>query len=210
MKEAVDASIKQELRAYHTQITPHFLYNTLNTIIGLSYVDVEKSREALEHLSIYFRTKLDFYKQQSLVPIEEELELVDAYVSIEKLRFEHLNVEYNIDPSIKIDIPSLTIQPLVENAIQHGLCNKEHDAKLYLSVQQVDEYVEIIIEDNGVGMSDIQKRAILQGQNQRLGFLNPYNKIKLLKNSRFELQSEVGKGTKIVILLRNPQTSLIK
>lgn len=210
MKVAVDNSVKQELRAYHTQITPHFLYNTLNTIIGLSYVDVEKMREALEHLSVFFRAKLDYYKQQSMVSIEEELELVEAYVLIEKLRFNHLNVEYNIDSTIDIEIPSLTLQPLVENAIQHGLINKEQDAKLYIGVQRVDDSVEIVIEDNGIGMSKEQQRAILQGQNQRLGFLNPFNKIRLFQNSRFELHSELDKGTRITIYLRDTNSKIIE
>src|SRR5690606_30781443 len=105
---------------YYAQITPHFLYNTLNTIIGLSYIDQEQTREALEHLATYFRTKLNFKKQRSFITLEEEVELVKAYLAIEKMRFEErLLIEYNIDETIKICIPTMTLQPLVENAVQH-------------------------------------------------------------------------------------------
>lgn len=203
MKEAVETSVKQELMYYHAQITPHFLYNTLNSIIGLSYKDAAKSREAMEYLSVYFRAKLDFHKQHSIVSIEEEIELIQAYLAIEQLRFERLQVEFNIDESIDIPIPSMTLQPLVENAIHHGLINKEKDAKISISIQQVDEYVHIIVEDNGVGMSGEQQQQLLKGQSQRLGFLNPLKKVALIQNSKFELYSKKGEGTKISIMLRN-------
>lgn len=203
MKSAVEDSVKKELRSYHAQITPHFLFNTLNTIIGLSFVDIEKAREALEHLAIYFRAKLDYQKIQSVVSIEEELELVGAYLAIEKLRFNHLNIELNIDTEIEIDIPAMTLQPLVENAIQHGLKNRKEGATLFISVQEVGEYVEIIIEDNGIGMSEEKQKQLLRSESERLGFLNPFYKITLMKDSKFELHSEEGKGTRIVIMLLN-------
>lgn len=203
MKEAVEASVKQELMYYHGQITPHFLYNTLNSIIGLSYEDVEKSREALEYLSIYFRAKLDFQKQQSIISIEEEMELVEAYLAIEQIRFKQLQVELNIDESIDCKIPSMSLQPLVENAIHHGLVNKEHEAKVMISIQRDGEYVRIVIEDNGVGMSSEQQQQLLEGQSKRLGFLNPFKKITLMQNSKFELNSTLGQGTQIVIMLRD-------
>lgn len=203
MKKAVETSIKQELNYYHAQITPHFLYNTLNSIIGLSYIDGDKAREALEHLSVYFRAKLDFQKQQSLVSIEEEIELIEAYLAIEQLRFDHLQVELNIDPNIDCEIPSLTLQTLVENAINHGLRFKKEDAKLRIGIRQVGDYVQIEIEDNGVGMSPEQQSKLLKGQSNRLGFLNPFNKIRLFKNSKFELDSKEGEGTKITIFLQN-------
>ncbi|MFC7685898.1 ATP-binding protein [Ureibacillus sp. GCM10028918] len=204
MKEAVEWSVKQELMYYYAQITPHFLYNTLNSIIGLSYEDAAKSREALEYLSVYFRAKLDFQKQLSIVSIEEEMELVEAYLAIEQLRFKELRVELDIDESVAIKIPSMTLQPLVENAIHHGLVNK-NDAKIIISIQRVGEYVQIVVEDNGVGMSNEQQQQLLKGQNQRLGFQNPFKKIMLMHNSKFELYSTPGEGTRIVMIVRDKQ-----
>lgn len=202
MKQAMARSVKQELSFYYAQITPHFLYNTLNSIIGLSYSDVEKTREALEQLAIYFRAKLDYQKQQSIVSLEEELELVQAYLTIEQLRFDTLNIVWDVGESIDIDLPSMTLQPLVENAIHHAFVDKTKDATLLISAKEMDDHVEIIIQDNGVGIPKEKQHQLLKGQSQRLGFLNPFEKIKLMQNSKFELYSEEGKGTKIVIILK--------
>lgn len=87
MKASSQEALENELKFLSTQITPHFLYNTFNTIIGLSYKGEEKTREALHHLSTYFRAKLDFQGQNNLIPLENEIELVQAYPPIEKMRF---------------------------------------------------------------------------------------------------------------------------
>lgn len=202
VQDAVQQSINHELKAYHAQITPHFLFNTLNTIIGLSYQDEKKTREALSYLAIYFRAKLDFQKQQSLVPLYDEIELVQAYLAIEKLRFgDQLMVHYDIDEAVQTLIPAMTIQPLVENAIQHGLSRKIDGATFRLSIREEEGFVIIKIEDNGIGISKEKQEQLLHKESQRFGFKNPFEKLKLIKNSSFELHSEEGKGTRICIRL---------
>lgn len=202
VQDAVQQSINHELKAYHAQITPHFLFNTLNTIIGLSYQDEKKTREALSYLAIYFRAKLDFQKQQSLVPLYDEIELVQAYLAIEKLRFgDQLMVHYDIDEAVQTLIPAMTIQPLVENAIQHGLSRKIDGATFWLSIREEEGFVIIQIEDNGIGISKEKQEQLLHKESQRFGFKNPFEKLKLIKNSSFELHSEEGKGTRICIRL---------
>lgn len=202
VQDAVQQSIINELRAYHAQITPHFLFNTLNTIIGLSYKDAKKAREALSYLAIYFRAKLDYQKQQSLIPLHEEIELVQSYLAIEKLRFgDQLTIHYDIDESVQVLIPAMTIQPLVENAIQHGLARKIDGASFWLSIKEETGFVIIRIEDNGVGIPKEKKEKLLHGESQRFGFKNPFEKLKLINKSTFELESEEGKGTRISIKL---------
>lgn len=204
MREAVQLSVQNELSHYYGQITPHFLYNTLNTVIGLSYENPEKTREALEYLSVYFRSKLDFQKQQAMIPLDEEIELVESYLAIEKLRFgNQLTIIYDIDESIHVMIPAMTIQPLVENAVQHGLSKKTVGGTLTLSIQRDNGKVIIIIEDNGCGIQKDKQEQILHGYSQRIGFKNPFEKIKLLKNSSFQLISKEEKGTKIIIILED-------
>ncbi|MFD6903509.1 histidine kinase, partial [Streptomyces diastaticus] len=103
MKDSVSQSIHNELSYYQAQITPHFLYNTMNTIIGLSYQNADRARDALEHLAVYFRSKLDYTKHHSMVSIEEEMELVESYLAIEKIRFgDLLFIDWDIDESIDI------------------------------------------------------------------------------------------------------------
>ncbi len=202
IKESSKEAIKNELNSLSMQIPPHFLYNTFNTIIGLSYKDQEKTREALQYLSIYFRAKLDYNTQNNLIPLENEIELVQAYLAIEKLRFgERLHIKYDIDDNIEAVIPSMTIQPLVENAVNHGVVSKQSGGTVKVVMKKVDQGIKIIIEDNGVGIPIEKQEELLNGKGTRIGFSNPFRKLKLIKNATFSLESTVGKGTKITIIL---------
>lgn len=208
MKRAAQQSIHDELSNFHAQIAPHFLYNTLNTIIALTYKDTEKAREALQHLATYFRAKLDFYSQNTVVLLEQELDLVQSYVAIEQMRYgDRLIVNYAIDEQVKARIPSLTIQPLVENAIRHGISKKDTVGTLGISVQQQGGDVVIRIEDDGVGMSEEKQAALLNNTNGGIGFVNSFNKLKLVKNAQFSLESAEGKGTTITIILPGVKNS---
>ncbi|MBP1992975.1 ATP-binding protein [Paenibacillus eucommiae] len=200
MKKSAQDAVEHELSYFYAQITPHFLYNTLNAIIALSWFDQEKTQTALEHLSTYFRGKLDYQKQRSLVPLEEEIQLVKAYLAIEQLRFEErLHIEYNIDETIQTYIPSMTLQPLVENAVHHGISKRKNGGTLRLTIEREQQHIKITIEDNGVGIPLEKQQELLLGRNERLGFTNPYRKLSLIKGARFQLNSEMGKGTTIII-----------
>ena len=202
MKKSAQEAVEHELSYFYAQITPHFLYNTINAIIALSSFDQEKTRAALSHLSTYFRGKLDYRKQRSLVPLEEEVQLVMAYLAIEQMRFEdRLHIEYNIDESIRTYIPAMTLQPLVENAVRHGITKRKKGGTLRLTIEreQEQQLIKITIEDNGVGIPPEKQQELLRGRNERLGFTNPFRKLSLLKGTRFELNSEAGKGTTIII-----------
>lgn len=202
MKKSAKEALVNELTMYYSQIKPHFLYNTLNTIIGLTFTDTKQTREALVHLATYFRAKLDFTSYRSLVRLEDEIELVQSYLEIEKIRFdERLQVEYDIDDTADAIIPLMTIQPLVENAVQHGIAMKGNGGTVKLSINKVDNQVKIVVEDNGVGISKQKQLELMQGRNSRVGFTNPFKKLKLIKRSSFTLESEEGVGTKITILL---------
>ncbi|WP_373233242.1 ATP-binding protein [Cohnella sp.] len=200
MKKSAYDAVEHELSYFYAQITPHFLYNTLNSIISLSWSDQEKTRTALEHLSTYFRGKLDYEKQRSLVPLEEEIQLVQAYLAIEQMRFEErLRIEYNIDETIQTYIPAMTIQPLVENAVRHGITKRKDGGTLRLTIERERQYIKITIEDDGIGIPPEKQQELLRGRNERLGFTNPFRKLSLIKGTRFQLNSELGKGTTILI-----------
>jgi len=200
MKKSAHDAMENELSYFYSQITPHFLYNTLNSIIALSWSDQEKTQTALEHLSTYFRGKLDYQKQRSLVPLEEEIQLVKAYLAIEQMRFEErLRIEYHIDETIQTYIPAMTIQPLVENAVRHGITKRKEGGTLRLAIEREQQHIKIIIEDNGIGIPLEKQQELLRGRNERLGFTNPFRKLSLIQGTRFQLQSEMGKGTTILI-----------
>lgn len=202
MKQSSNEAIKHELSFYYAQIKPHFLYNTINTIIGLSYIDEEKTRDALHYLAIYFRAKLNFQSHHTLVPLDDELELLKAYLAIEQIRFgDRLKIVYQIDETIDILIPSMTLQPLAENAVQHGIMPRNQGGTLWITIDREQTGVKIVIQDDGVGIPLKKQQELLSGKNKRVGFTNPLNKLSLMKGATFQLESEEGQGTKITIHL---------
>ncbi|WP_373231767.1 LytS/YhcK type 5TM receptor domain-containing protein [Cohnella sp.] len=142
-----------EIKALQTQIQPHFLFNAMNTIVYMIRVDPAKARALLISLSRYFRQNLSG-TIHSAIFLRKELEHVKAYLQIEEARFnDTLQVNYQIDDRLlDVKLPSLTLQPLVENAIKHGLRNLEQGGTLTISVEPSDRGVLIKVTDNGIGM----------------------------------------------------------
>lgn len=203
MKKSVEEGLEKEFQYFYSQISPHFLYNTINTIIGLSYKDREKARRALNNLSIYFRGKLDLHRKKGLITLESELELIIAYLEIEQMRYgERLEIEYDIEEGIRAMIPPLTLQPIVENSVRHGIVAKNNSGIVKIVVKRKTEgFVSIKIEDNGMGMTLEKQQEILKGNTQRVGFTNVVKKIKMLKGATLTLESKLGEGTRVEIVI---------
>lgn len=203
MKKTVEVGLEKEFQYFYSQISPHFLYNTINTIIGLSYKDSEKARRALNNLSIYFRGKLDIHRYKGVTSLESELELVTAYLEIEQMRYgERLNVLYDLDENLRAVIPPLTLQPIVENSIRHGIMAGNGKGTIKISTRKGSAgFVNVTIEDDGAGMTPAKQRELLEGNSQRVGFKNVANKIKILKGANLILKSKTGEGTKVEIII---------
>lgn len=159
-----------EIKLLHAQVNPHFLFNALNTISAITRRDPDKARELIQSLSHFFRSNL---KQNiNTVTLKEELAHVNAYLSIEKARFtDRLEVDINIDPELlDIKLPSFTLQPLVENAIKHGISNMLEGGKVQIYSRTHPQGYLITVEDNagsykapqenhsGLGMEIVDKR----------------------------------------------------
>jgi two-component system sensor histidine kinase ChiS len=203
MKNAAAEGLEREFKYLYTQISPHFLYNTINTIIGLSYKDTEKTRKALNNLAIYFRGKLDVHREKGLVPLENELDLVRAYLEIEEMRYEDkIKIILDIEANLKVMIPPLTIQPIVENAIKHGIKSKKDKGVVRITAKKgKDEYINIIIEDNGVGMDLTKQAELMKGYSEQIGFKNVMEKIQQMNDGKIILESVEGVGTKVSIII---------
>ncbi|MHC1726095.1 MAG: LytS/YhcK type 5TM receptor domain-containing protein [Syntrophobacteraceae bacterium] len=158
-----------ELKLIQAQVNPHFLFNSLNTIISIIRKDADRARELLIHLSNFFRKNLK--RNGDFSTLEEELDHVNSYLKIEKARFEdRLTVEMEIDPSLLgIRLPTFTLQPLIENAIKHGISNMLEQGKARIHAYREDELAYIVIEDNagtfqesglsdGLGIRIVDKR----------------------------------------------------
>ena len=137
-----------------------------------------------------------------MVSLEEEIDLVKAYLYIEKMRLgDRLAITYDIDESIQLRVPALSIQPLVENAVFHGISKKKEGGTIKVSVQREGRFVCVKIYDNGVGIPADKLRLLVNEESIRIGFANPLKKFKLIKNASLHIDSEVGKGTTVSILL---------
>lgn len=201
IKSAATNAYKREIVNLQNQIAPHFLFNTLNTIIGLSYVDEVKTREALEYLSIYFRGKLNYASYTDLIPLKEEIQLVKAYLAIESIRFEsQLEISVFEDAHLDCMIPSMTIQPLVENAICHGILKSGHCGKLELSAESLSDGRYLVkVVDNGIGMSAEEVENLMSNKSSGIGFSNVLKKLSLISGASIELNSALNEGTEIKV-----------
>lgn len=195
--EAKDA----EIAFLRSQINPHFLYNALNSIAALCIDEPQKAEEMTLDLSQYLRSSFDFKRLDTLTTIENELELVKAYINIEKARFgDRLDVEYHVDANLDIRIPPLILQPLVENAIRHGLMSNLRGGTVKISVKkQADAVVRFAVEDNGCGMSEKNREELLKQDADRkgVGLWNISRRIKLLYGSSIRIESKEGIGTMV-------------
>jgi two-component system LytT family sensor kinase len=147
-QEQKNLLVMAELKLAQAQIDPHFLFNSLNTIMAIIRKDAGRARELVNHLSNYFRKNLK--RRGDLSTLEEELEHVRAYLEIEKARFEdQLVVEMEVDPSLlKVKVPTFTLQPLIENAIKHGISDMLTPGTARIRAYRQNGIARIDIEDN--------------------------------------------------------------
>ena len=156
---------ESKLRALRMQINPHFLFNTLNVIsVLILKQDNDKASDMIERLSVFFRQTLDD-SAGHWVTLQKELDMSSQYLEIEKLRFgERLTVIEHYDPEVmETPVPSLILQPLVENAIRHGLEEKEEPGTLQIECLRLADRVLIQVKDDGVGCSFDKDASFRQG-----------------------------------------------
>lgn len=181
-----------------SQIQPHFLYNSLNTIYGLCEKDPSAAKKAVNDFSDYLRGNMDSLSRNCPVPFETELKHLRAYLSLEKTRFKNkLEIVWDIKAN-GFMLPALTVQPLVENAVKHGICKAENGGRVTISSRELDDRYEIEVSDNGVGF-DVD--AVPNDGKSHLGIENVRNRLWKMCGASLELSSEVGKGTSAVIIL---------
>lgn len=194
-----------EIKALQAQISPHFLFNTLNTIVSLVRIDPNKARKLLISLSQFLRKNLAS-TTESMTTIEQELLHVKAYLAIEEARFiDKLKVNYEIEEkTLAQNIPPLTLQPIVENAIKHGLKDKDSDCSLLITIHEQEKDIYISVKDNGAGMSQeraeqICKAPIESELGSGLALYNVNRRLTIMfgEKAALSIKSELGIGTEI-------------
>lgn len=143
----------RELAALKAQINPHFLFNTLNSISALVKRDPDGTREVIAHLADMFRYALDSSKHD-LVPLRDELNMATTYLDIEHHRFpDRLQIHVDVDPDVlDVRVPPMILQPLVENAVKHGIAPSEEGGTVTVRIHPQNGHLDFVIEDTGVGL----------------------------------------------------------
>lgn len=175
------------------QIKPHFLHNSLNSIIYYIDKDPKKAKEALVNFSKYLRTNLDSVNTEDLIPVSEELEHTKVYLALEKLRFEDkLNIEYDIQDE-NFMVPTLSIQPMVENAVKHGIRKSETGSgTVKISTKETENHHIITIQDDGAGFNTAMLATI---DDSHIGVKSVMRRLILECNGTLEFESSEGRGT---------------
>ncbi|PKH04826.1 sensor histidine kinase [Moritella sp. Urea-trap-13] len=188
---------KAELSALQSKINPHFLFNTLNAISTLVRINPDKARQLIANLADFLRYNLE--RNNDLIDIQEELQQVRDYVAIEQARFgDKLEVAFDVD-DVHPTIPCLLIQPLVENAIQHGIQPSRQPGKVNISVKRDGQRFKITIQNTGIGISQNVIDKLYNGtmENHHIGLMNVHQRILLLYGEGLHIK-RLEQGTEIV------------
>lgn len=187
-----------ELKALRAQIKPHFLFNSLNTIMSLIRTDADEARRLLQELSVILRS--GFKDSATKIPLRDEIRVVEAFLSIEKARFpEKLFIEYDIDENIEISVPPLILQPIVENAVRHGIRNKNGIGTVKISIHKTEDKVHFDVADDGIGMTEekVENLKFATG----IGLNNVRDRLKSIYEVNLHIDSEPDVGTHIYFSL---------
>lgn len=201
--------LKQELQENHisimlSQMKPHFIFNTLNTIYHLCDIDSTKAKRTISSFSMYLRNNINNLEQSEMIHFEKELSFINAYLDIEKVRFDdELQIIYDIGVS-NFKLPVLTVQPIVENAVEHGTSKKEGISYLYIITRETEAFYEIEIRDTGVGFN-VNNRP--NDGCKHIGISNVRQRLETLCNGALTIESTPGVGTTSIIKIPKTEVS---
>ena len=181
-----------------SQIQPHFLYNSLTSVMDLCDRDPKQAKAAIADFADYLRGNLSSLKTENLIPFRTELEHIEKYLKLEKLRFlDELEVVYDIQTQ-DFMLPALSVQPLIENAVKHGVGQKIGGGKVTIHTYETENDYVIRIDDDGVGFAE---NEYADDESTHVGIENIKNRLDMMMNARLEIDSKKGEGTIATILI---------
>jgi two-component system LytT family sensor kinase len=189
--------VNAQLTALKMQLQPHFLFNTLNSISELMHQNIKLADEMMVRLGDFLRLTLENTGKQS-VTLAKELEFLQSYLRIEEIRFQdRLSVVLEIPEETKLAlVPNLILQPIVENAIRHGITERSDPGKIEIVAKKYNSMLQIRISDNGQGLKDSQTPGV--------GISNTRNRLKQMYGDRYGLELANGKSRGVVVTLEVP------
>lgn len=180
-----------------SQMQPHFLYNVFTTISSMCEMqNATQARDVVNKFADYFRNNIDSLGKEKTISFEKELEHIKTYLWLEKVRFEdEINICYEIGPT-DFAIPSLSVQPMVENAVKHGILPKEDGGTVTIRTYETPNDYVIVVKDDGVGFN-VEER--LNDSRSHIGIENVRRRLEMICNGSCEIQSKIGQGTVVTI-----------
>ena len=209
--EAEKQALKLELQESRisimlSQMQPHFIFNTLNTIYHLCEINPEIARSTINSFSKYLRDNMDNLGRSEMIHFDKEMSFVKAYLDIEKVRFDdELQITFDL-PVTNFKLPVLTVQPIVENAVKHGTSKKKGVSSLYISTRETDSCYEIEIRDTGVGFDT---NLHLNDEQKHIGISNVRQRLMHMCNGTLIIESTVGEGTTAIIQIPKKEEQII-
>jgi two-component system sensor histidine kinase YesM len=193
---------KAELYVLQSQVKPHFLYNSFDAISSLALDNRnEEVYEIIKALGSFYRTSLS--KGKEVISVEEEIRTVRSYLTIMQVRYDNLfSVEMDIDDRAnKCKILKLVLQPLVENSIYHGIKPTKRNGRIFISTSLKDEFIELIVTDDGAGMDEEMLNCLNEGGIPGIGLRGTIERLNIYYNGKckFKVESKLDKGTKVAI-----------
>jgi two-component system LytT family sensor kinase len=200
--------MEAEVRALRAQISPHFIYNSLNAIASFITTDPARARELIVEFADF--TRYSFRRHGDFTTLAEELRCIDRYLLLERARFgERLQVSLRIAPEVlSTVVPFLSLQPLVENAVRHGLEAKEGTGHISIAAEDDGHLARVTIEDDGVGIDPDHLRLVLSGRadGDHVGLRNVDARLRQVYGNDFGLSVETAVGAGTLIRLRVPKS----
>ena len=198
-KQAMEMRLQEsQISIMLSQIQPHFLYNTLNSIYQLCETNPMRARSLVNSFSEYLRNNLSTLEEPGLITFETELSHVNTYLDIEKVRFEDtLEIEYDIK-CVDFSLPVLTVQPIVENAVKHGTSKKRGGGTVRVSTREDKESYIIEVFDTGCGFDTTKPK---NDGKRHVGIENVKQRLSNMCGGSLSIESTVGKGTLATIII---------
>ncbi|WP_407922552.1 hybrid sensor histidine kinase/response regulator [Brevibacillus choshinensis] len=205
LKQSINERLRIEAAYLQAQIHPHFLFNTLNSIMALSDIDTEKMQNLGDAFASFLRISFDFLNTNELVALSHELELVEAYLYIEKERFEdRLSIIWEVDPNIDLLLPPLSIQPLIENAVKHGILSQKNGGTVHIRITRQGGSTLIEVKDNGKGMEQEKVLQLLSPAMKGkggIGLSNTNRRLIQLYGQGLSILSKPNEGTTVSFVI---------
>lgn len=201
LKQSINEQLRTEAAWLQAQIRPHFLFNTLNTISALGEFDTIRMSKLLDEFANYLRKSFASHSTQPLVPLNEELDLIRSYLFIEKERFgKRLQIEWEIEDDISLQLPPFSLQTMVENAIRHGVLKHAHGGTICIRIVNHEAYYEIAVIDDGIGMNQEKIQQVLAEHISSVtgvGIANTNRRLKQLYGKGITIISKPNYGTTV-------------